>query len=103
MVRKRSEASHAPQREFSESHLNALRGGAKRRRDEQIVGNWIRVTNPVLYAQLLGEATTRPTSPALANVQLAPTPAQVEPSPRAAPQVVNDEDFRKPPPRLDIR
>ena len=103
MVRKRSEASQRRQREFSESHLSALRGGAKRRRDEQVVGNWIRVTNPVLYAQLLAEATTRPTSPALANVQVAPSGAQVVPSPRVEPRVFEDDDFRKPPPRLDIR
>jgi hypothetical protein len=46
-------------RPFAPSHLAALREGAKRRHDEQVVGNWIRRCNPVLYAQLLLEASVK--------------------------------------------
>ena len=50
---------------FSEAHLSALREGASRRKKEQVVGNWIRITNPGLFAQLLVEASAAPISAVL--------------------------------------
>lgn len=50
---------------FSEAHLAALQEGANRRKKEQIVGNWIRITNPALFAQLLNEAESPRVSPTL--------------------------------------
>lgn len=92
-------------RAFSDSHLSALKQGAKRRSDAQIVGEWVRATNPLLFGQLLIEAI-RPTSALLNSGVLSHEAPIVEhPSqPEARVNAVEDlPSYRKPPPQLNIR
>lgn len=47
-------------RAFSEEHTARLKKGALRRRDEQVVGNYIRRSNVALFNLLLNEAKSPP-------------------------------------------
>lgn len=95
-----SQPSHHPSPAFSASHLSALREGASRRKKEQLVGNWIRVTNPSLFAQLLVEASAVPVSIVLDSIDSndlfkpknsAPSEAvNINPYAPSAPSVKND-------------
>ena len=97
-------------RSFSEEHLQNLQKGAKRRHDEQLVGNYIRRVNSALFAQLLQEAL-HPQSKALANIirqledsDLLPTVAEPTAAPKVAEPVRVEQPpaNRPPPPRMDI-
>jgi hypothetical protein len=59
---KRTSKEPTYNRQFTEEHLAKMQVGATRKKEEQIVGNWIRAFNPVLYAELLLEATAGPRS-----------------------------------------
>lgn len=100
---------------FTSDHLSALKDGAKRRKEEQIVGNWVRITNPVLYAKLLLESKARPTSEILENDEIETVNSKSTLKVGARQEMVPQETIvvehknksetilNKPPPMIDIR
>lgn len=107
-------------RRFTEEHLERLRLGAKRRNEEQLVGNFIRRSNRALFAKLLLEAQQPPSPTVDALADLLPTEngggpigdlgnpnsrtAPIGVLERAAPKPTPIEEPRRPPPPiLDIK
>jgi len=96
----------AQKRAFSEEHTASLRKGAHRRRDEQVVGNYIRRVNSALFVLLLEEAK-KPPSPTLdailaALTQDSPRKTGVSAQSLSVPNPKPDAP-RPPPPMMEIR
>lgn len=94
-------------RRFSEGHLAGLKSGARRRSEEQIVGNWIRMTNPVLYAQLLAEATLPSVSKVLEAAGALTSRPMAVPEHKTVVESLEpstvETGFKRPPPTMVVR
>lgn len=90
-------------RTFSEDHLSRLQKGARRRQEEQAVGNYVRRVNRAAFQALLLEAVN-PSSRVLDELlrQLGSAQSPVAPSAASEAPAVQEPVRRPPPPRMDI-
>jgi len=90
-------------RSHSEAHKEALRDAQQLRNNEQLVGNYIRRCNPVLYAQLLLEAKA-PRSNTVDQLQALLGTAGSSPTPQKVGAPNSAQTSERPPlPIMNIR